>query len=84
MKLTKIVTNIRSLCYNVKEIFIVKKFFQVVPSRFMQIVTSIEQINNLKNMLVEQVVGHLNVHEERLRGYEYKDEEKNVLLTLKE
>ena len=32
-------------------------------------------------MLVEEVVGHLKVHEERLRGYEDKEKEKCLLLT---
>ena len=50
----------------------------------MQIVTSIEKINDLKNMLVEEVVGRLRVHEERLCGYEDRDEEKHVLLTHEE
>ena len=36
----------------------------------MQIVTSIEQFGNLKNMLVEKVFIHLKVHEETLFGYE--------------
>ena len=47
----------------------------------MQIVTSIEKINDLKNMSVKVVVSRLKVHEERLHGYEDKDEEKHVLLT---
>ena len=46
----------------------------------MQIVTSIEQFNDLKNMSVEEVVGHLKVHEERLCGYEDKEDEKYLLL----
>ena len=47
----------------------------------MQIVTSIEQFGDLKNMSVEEVVGRLKVHEERHRGYEDKEEEKYLLLT---
>ena len=84
MKLTKIATSIRLLRDKVEKIFIVKNFFRDVPSRFMQIVTFIEKINYLKNMTVEEVDGRLKVHEEILRGYEYKDEEKHVLLTHKE
>ena len=42
----------------------------------MQIVASIEQFGDLKNMLVEKVVDRLKVHVERLRGCGDKEEEK--------
>ena len=79
MKLTMIVSGICSLGDMVEEISVIKKFLRAVPPRFMQIVTSIEQFGNLKNMLVEEVVHRLKVHEERLRGYEDKEEEKHLL-----
>ena len=50
----------------------------------MQIVTSIEQYDDLKNMSVEEVVGRLKVHEEKLCDYEDKEEEKYLLLTHEE
>ncbi|KAL4581058.1 hypothetical protein LXL04_017266 [Taraxacum kok-saghyz] len=68
MRLNTIVTGIRSLGEKIEEITVVKKFLRVVPIRFMQIVTSIEQFGDLKNMTVEEVVGRLKTHEERLRG----------------
>ncbi|XP_020585663.1 uncharacterized protein LOC110028241 [Phalaenopsis equestris] len=70
MKLTSIVT-----------VSVVKKFLRAVPQKYMQIVTAIEQFGDLKNMTVEEVVGRLKVHEERLRGYEDQEEEKHLLLT---
>ena len=73
MKLTTIISGIRSLDNVVEEISIVKKFFRAVPPRFMQIFTSIEQLSDLKNMSVEAVVGCLKVHEERLHDYEDKE-----------
>ena len=42
MKLMTIVSGIRSLVDVMEEISVVKKFFRVVPSRLMQIVTSIK------------------------------------------
>ena len=66
MKLATIVSGICSLGNMVEEISVVKKFLRAVPPRFMQIVTSIEQFGDLKNMSVEEVVGRLKVHEERL------------------
>ena len=50
----------------------------------MQIVTSIEQFGDLKNMLVEDVVSRLKVQEERLRCYEDKEKKKHLLLTHEE
>ena len=60
---------------------VVKKFLRVVPLRFMQIVTSIEQFGDLKNMTVEEVVGRLKTHEERLRGYGEQGDGPSLLLT---
>ncbi|XP_047331310.1 uncharacterized protein LOC124934857 [Impatiens glandulifera] len=45
-----------------------------------KIVTLIEEFGDLKNMIVEEIIGHLKVHDERLRGYEYQ-EEKYIFLT---
>lgn len=42
MKLMMIVTGIRLLGKKVEEVSVVKKLFRVVPSKFMQIVTSIK------------------------------------------
>ena len=81
MNLTMIVNDIRLLGNKVEEIFVVKKFLQAILPRFMQIVTFIEQFDDLKNISIEEVIGSLNVHEERLRGYEDKDEEKYLLPT---
>ena len=66
MKLTTIVSVIHSLGDVMEEISIVKKFLRAAPPRFMQIITSIEQFDDLKNMPVEEVVGHLKVHVERV------------------
>ena len=46
----------------------------------MQIFTSIEQSGGLKNVSVEEVVGRIKIHEERLCGYQDKVEEKHFLL----
>ena len=74
LKLTTIVSGIHSLGDIMEEISVVKKFLRIVPPRFIQIVT-------LENMSVEEVVGCLKVHEERLRGYKDKEEKKHHLLT---
>nr|GFA64303.1 hypothetical protein [Tanacetum cinerariifolium] len=54
MRLNTIVTGIRSLGDTIEEITVVKKFLRAVSIRFMQIVMSIEQFGDLKNMTVEE------------------------------
>ena len=68
-----------SLSY--RSIFVVKKFRRAIPLRFMQIFTSIEQFDDLKNMLVEKVFVRLKVHEETIFCYEDKKKKKHFLLT---
>ena len=84
MKLTTIVNGIHSLGDMVEEVSIIKRFLRAVLLRFMQIVTSMEQFGNLKNMLVEEVVACLKFHEERFHSYEDKEEEKYLLITHEE
>ena len=84
MKLTTIVSGIHSLGDKVEEISLVKKFLRAVPLRFMQIVTSIEQFGDLNNMSIEEVVGRLKIHKERLHGYDDREEEKHLLLSHEE
>ena len=83
MKLTAIVNGIRALGDKVEEVYVVKKLLRTVPPKFLQIVTSIEQFGDLKTMTMEEMIGRLKVHEERLRSYEEK-EENGLLLTRSE
>lgn len=69
IRLNTIVTNIWSLGEKIEEVFMVKKFLQVVWSWFMLTMTSIKQFRDLKNMIVEEVVGSLKTYEERPRSY---------------
>lgn len=45
-----------------------KKLLRVVPAKFLQIASTIEQFGNLEVMTVEEAIGSLKAHEERLRG----------------
>lgn len=45
-----------------------KKILRVVPTKFLQIVSAIEQFGNLEKMSIEEVIGSLKAHEERLSG----------------
>lgn len=68
IKLSGIVANIRTLGEEVKEAYVVKKLLRAVPQKFLQIASTIEQFGNLETMTVEETVGSLKAHEERLRG----------------
>lgn len=68
MKLNGIVTNIRALGEKVEEAYVVKKLLRAVPSKFLQITSTIEQFGDLETMSIEEAVGSLRAHEERLRG----------------
>ncbi|XP_039122013.1 uncharacterized protein LOC120258620 [Dioscorea cayenensis subsp. rotundata] len=79
-KLTTIVNKIRALGDKVEEAYVLKKLLRAVPSKFIQIASTIEQFSNLQTMTVEEVIGSLKAHEERLRGFEDEKEE-HILLT---
>ncbi|XP_074347707.1 uncharacterized protein LOC141686579 [Apium graveolens] len=69
MRLNSLVTNIRSLGETKNEAYVVKKLLRAIPSKFLQITSAIEQFGNLEEMSLEEVVGSLKAHEERLRGH---------------
>lgn len=62
------VTNIRALGETIDESYVVKKLLRAVPTKFLQIASTIEQFGNLESMSVEEAVGSLKAHEERLGG----------------
>ncbi|XP_074369120.1 uncharacterized protein LOC141709733 [Apium graveolens] len=68
MKLNSLVTNIRALGEEIQEAYIMKKLLRAVPGKFLQIASTIEQFGDLETMTVEETVGPLKAHEERLRG----------------
>lgn len=83
MKLNGIVMNIRALDEELVESYVVKKFLRAMPDKFLQITSTLEQFRNLETMIVEEVVGSLKAHEERVKG---KSEavENQLLLTEEE
>nr|GEV43536.1 hypothetical protein [Tanacetum cinerariifolium] len=77
MKLNNIVSNIRSLGERVEDAYVVKKLLRAVPSKFLQIASTIEQFTDLDNMTVEEVIARLKSHEERI-SKKKGDEEKRT------
>ncbi|XP_074326762.1 uncharacterized protein LOC141664707 [Apium graveolens] len=67
MKLNGLVTHIRTLRENITGAYIVKKLLRAVPPKFLQITSTIEQFGDLESMTVEETVGSLKAHEERLK-----------------
>ncbi|KAL8114351.1 hypothetical protein AgCh_021272 [Apium graveolens] len=68
MKLNNLVTNIRALGEEVTESYVVKNLLCAVPSKFLQIASTIEQFGDLSVMTMEETVGSLKAHEERIKG----------------
>lgn len=65
------------------EVYVVKKILRVVPSKFVQIASTIEQFVDLDTMTFEEVFGRLKAHEVRIQVHQEVDEKK-ILLTHKE
>nr|GFD48721.1 hypothetical protein [Tanacetum cinerariifolium] len=74
---------IQALGEKVEEAYIVKKLLRAVPSKFLKIASTIEQFGDLDTMTVEEVIGQLKDHEERVRGKSESGEGK-LLLTHQE
>ncbi|XP_074342963.1 uncharacterized protein LOC141680713 [Apium graveolens] len=68
MKLAGLITNIRALGEEVAESYVVKKLLRAVPMKFLQIASCIEPFGHLDTITLEEIVGSLNAHEERLKG----------------
>ncbi|KAJ8759562.1 hypothetical protein K2173_007189 [Erythroxylum novogranatense] len=79
-KLTIIVNKLRSLGNAVEDEKVVKKLLRSVSSKFLQIAATIEEFSDLTTKSIEEVIGSLKAHEERLLSYGIRSEE-TVLLT---
>ncbi|XP_074373273.1 uncharacterized protein LOC141713661 [Apium graveolens] len=68
MKLSGIATNIRVPGETMEEPSVVRKILCAVPDKFLQIASNIEQFGDVKAMTVEELIGRLKAHEERMKG----------------
>lgn len=64
MRLTTIANQIQALGDKMEESYVVRKFVRTVPGKFLQIVSTIEAA--VKVMTVEDVIGRLKTHKERI------------------
>lgn len=83
VKVSNIVSTMRALGDMVEESYVVKKLLRAVPSKFLQIASTLEQFGDLDKMTVEEVIGRLKAHEERMKGHGDSDDRK-LLLTHQE
>ena len=81
MRMNCLVTNIRALGETMEESYVVKKLLCSVPARFLQITSTLEQFGDMEKMTIEEAVGSLKAHEERVKG---KTETKETQLMLTE
>lgn len=84
MRLNGLVTNIRALGEIIGDEYVVKKLLRAVPAKFLQIASAIEQFGDLEAMSVEEDMGSLKAHEERLHGQSENNEGQQLLLTEEE
>lgn len=68
LKINGLVSNMRALGSEVSESYVVKKLLRAVPPKFLQIASTIEQFGDLEKMTIEETIGSLKTHEERMRG----------------
>ncbi|XP_074336143.1 uncharacterized protein LOC141673307 [Apium graveolens] len=68
IKLNGLMSNIRSIREEIKESYIVKKLLRAMPTRFLQITSTIEQFGDLDKITVKEAMGSLKVHDERIKG----------------
>ncbi|GJX46767.1 hypothetical protein Tco_0271957 [Tanacetum coccineum] len=66
-KLRTIVNKAASLGHTMEDETLVRKLLNVVPDRYLQIVTSIEQYSDLDEITIEEVIGRLKTYEERVK-----------------
>ncbi|XP_074341783.1 uncharacterized protein LOC141679173 [Apium graveolens] len=81
LKLNGLVMNIRALGESITESYVVKKMLRVVPTRFLQIISTLEQFGDLEKITLEEIGGSLRIHEERL-GRSNKSESNDGQLML--
>ena len=57
-----------------------RKILRAIPRKFLHIASNIEQFGDMKTMTVENLVGRLNAHEERLNGKSESADKQQLLL----
>nr|GFA50771.1 zinc finger, CCHC-type [Tanacetum cinerariifolium] len=66
-KLTTLVNKAASIGYTIEDQTLVRKLLNAITERYLQVVASIEQYSDLKEITFEEAVGRLKTYEERIK-----------------
>ena len=78
-KLSRIVVEIRGLGEKITDSEVAAKLLQFVSGKFHSITNSIEQFEDINNLTLDEVLGSLKIHEDKLKDKFLKREEKALL-----
>ena len=67
-KVMLLVGQVRGLGEKIEETQVVKRLLRAVSDKFVHIASAIEQFGDLKKMTLEEVIGSLEAHEERVKA----------------
>ncbi|KAM0039898.1 putative RNA-directed DNA polymerase [Helianthus debilis subsp. tardiflorus] len=82
-KLSGMVSKYNSVGAKLEDEELVRKLFDSVPEKFINLVASIEQTTDVETMLFEEAIAHLKAYEDRLRLRQAKQTNDNSLLFTK-
>ena len=82
-KLTRLVTHMRSLGEKIVEGIIASKLLRATPTKYNPIKSSMEQFGDLDIMTLDEAIGSLKIHEDKLRDREEKREDRAFLALVK-
>ena len=75
-KLTSLYNKIVSLGDKMEESVAVKKYLRVLPEKFVPVVTTLMYSSDLETKKIEEITGSLKAHEELLKGYQSRNEQR--------
>ena len=78
-RFTKIISELRDLGERLEEKEAVAKLLRSMPVKYDSLTFSLEQFGNMRGLSVDEVIGSLRVHEQRLQERDSREEEKVLL-----
>ena len=78
-RFTKIISELRDLGERLVEKEVVAKLLRSMPVKYDSLTFSLEQFGNMRGLSVDEVIGSLRVHEQRLQERDSREEEQVLL-----
>ena len=78
-RFTKIISKLRDLGERLEEKEAVAKLLRSMPVKYDSLTFSLEKFRNMRGLSVDEVIGSLRVHEQRLQKRDLKEEEQVLL-----